>query len=293
MKRGLECFSRAIQEDPGYARAYAGIADCYAIIATYYQPPRATLAKALEAARRALELDGTLAEAHNSFAFVIEKLKWDWAGAEREYQQAIELNPEYTWAHHWYAVFLGAMGRHQESLAEIKRALDIDPTSPQLNWIQGVLLYLARFHDRAIEAFGKVIEMEPDHVLANFYLGLVHIENGHYHEALALVRRSAELTGNVPFFFQGIGYVHASAGEKESAHGVVARLGEMMKTTYVSPVFMALIHFRLAEKDRGFEWLDKAFEDGDHWLEYMKVFPGFDGVRTDPRYISLLTKLGL
>lgn len=293
MKRGLECFAQAIQKDPTYARAYTGIADCYGVFAYYYMPPRPTLLKAKEAAAKALELDDTLAEAHTSLAFVKHKLERDWAGAEREFRRAIELDPEYIWAHHWYAMFLAAMGRHQESIVAIKRALDVDPTSAQLNMVHGMMFYLARFYDRAVEELGKALEMEPQHALATFYLGLAHLESGRYEEALTLVARSAELTGNAPFFIQGIGYVHASAGRKELAQGVLARVGEMMSKVYVSPVFMALIHFRLGEHDRGFEWLDKAFADGDHWLEFIKVFPGFDGVRTDPRYSALLQKLGL
>ena len=293
MKRGLECFHQAITKDPSYARAYTGIADCYGIFAYYYTPPRPTLLKAKEAAAKALELDDARAEAHTSMAFVKHKLERDWAGAERGFRRAIELDPEYVWAHHWYALFLAAMGRHQESFVEIERALDIDSTSVQLKMVHGMLFYLARFYDRAIEELDKALIMEPRHFMATFYLGLAHLESGRYEEALALVERSAEISGNVPFFVQGIGFVHASAGRKELAHGVLARLGEMMTKVYMSPVFMALIHFRLAENDRGFEWLDKALADGDHWLEFIKVFPGFDGARADPRYDDLLKKLGL
>ena len=293
MKRGLECYAQAIQKDPSYALAYAGIADSYGIIASYYMPPRATLIKAREAAAKALELDDKLAEAHNSYAFVKEKLEWDWAGAEREYRRAIELDPESIWPHHWYALFLAAMGRHQESFAEIKRALDVDPTLPQLNWAQGTLLYMARFYDRAAETFGKVIEMEPGHVLANFYLGLAHLERGKHDEAMVHLLRSAEITGNMPFFLQGIGYAHACAGRIEQARGILAKLGEIMAKAYVSPVFTALVHCKLGETDKGFDWLAKGYEDGDHWLEYIRVIPGFDGIRTDPRYAALLQKMKL
>lgn len=293
MKRGIECFAQAIAKDPSYARAYSGISDCYALFAYYYTPPRPTLMKAREAAAKALDLDDTRAEAHTSMAFVKHKLERDWAGAEREFRRAIELDPEYIWARHWYALFLAAMGRHQESFVEIKRALDVDPTSTHLNMAHGMLFYLARFYDRAVEELGKVLEMQPRHFMAIFYLGLAHLESGRYEEALALVERSVVLTRNTPFFVQGIAFVHASAGRKDLAQGVLAQLGEMMTKVYMSPVFMALIHFRLGEIDRGFEWLDKALVDGDHWLEFIKVFPGFDGGRADPRYAALLTKLGL
>ena len=293
MKRGLECFVRAIQLDPSFARAFAGIADCYAIIAYYYAPPRPTLMKAKEAAAKALEIDDTLAEAQTSMAFIKHKLERDWVGAEQGFRRAIELNPEYAWAHHWYAVFLAAMGRHQESFAEIKRALAIDPTSAQMNMVHGMVLYLARFYDQAVEELTKAVELDPQHVLATFFLGLAHLECGRYEEALILVERSVELAGHAGFFVQGVGYVHASAGRKTLAQGVLARVAEMTGKAYFSPVYMALIHFRMGENDRGFEWLDKAYTDGDHWLEFIKVFPGFDNARIDPRYAALVQKLGL
>ena len=293
LKRGLECFAQAIQLDPSFARAYAGISDCYALIAYYYMPPQPTLIKAKGAAARALELDGTLPEAHTSMAFVKHKLERDWAGAEREFLRAIELDPEYVWAHHWYSMFLAAMGRHQESFGEIKRALAIDPASAQVNMVHGITLYLARFYDRAVEELVKALEMDPQHVLATFYLGIAQVERGHYEEALALVERSVQLGGGAGFFVLGVGYVHASAGRRELAQSVLARLAQMMDKTYVSPFFTALIHFRLGDNDRGFECMDKAMESGDHWVEFIKVLPGLDGVRADPRYTALLDKLGL
>jgi TolB-like protein/tetratricopeptide (TPR) repeat protein len=293
MARGLECFVRAIQLDPSFARAYTGIADCYSIFAYYYAPPRATLSKARDAAARALELDPTLAEAHTSMAFVKHKFERDWAAAEREFRKAIELDPDYVWAPHWYSLFLAAMGRHQESFVQIKRALEIEPTSAQINMVHGMLFYLARFYDRAVEELKKATDLDPKHPLATFYLGLAHLENGRHEEGLALVTRSAELSGNAPFWIQAIGYVHATAGRRDLAEGVLAKIREMMPKAYFSPVFMALIHFRLGELDRGFEWLEKAFADGDHWLEFIKVFPGFDSARADPRYAALVEKLGL
>jgi TolB-like protein/Flp pilus assembly protein TadD len=292
-KRALECFAQAIHMDPSFARAYTGISDCYALFAYYWMPPRPTLMKARDAAAKALELDDTLAEAHTSMAFVKHKLERDWAGAEREYRRAIELNPEYVWSHHWYAIFLAAMGRHQESFVEIKKALAIDPTSAQLNMVHGMVLYLARFYDQAVEEIAKAVEIEPQHLLATFFLGLAHLENGKYEEALTLVERSAELAGHAGFFVQGISYVHASAGRKALAQGVLAKVAEMEGKAYYSPVYMAFIHFRLGDNDRGFEWLDKALEAGDHWVEFIKVWPGMDGVRSDPRYAAILEKLKL
>jgi TolB-like protein len=293
MKRGLECFARAIQLDPSFARAYTGIADCYAIFAYYYTAPRPTLMKAREAAARALELDPSLAEAHTSVAFVKQKLERDWEGAEQEYKRAIELDPDYVWAPHWYALYLAVMGRHQESFVQIKRALAIEPTSAQITMVHGMLFYLARFYDRAVEELGRALELDPQHVLATFYLGLAHLESGRYEEALSLVARAVELAGNAPFFVQGIGYVHATAGRRDLAEGVLAKVQEMMPKAYASPVYTALIYFRLGEIDRGFEWLDKAYADGDHWLEFIKVFPGFDNGRADPRYAEFVRKLGL
>ncbi|MGE5741420.1 MAG: protein kinase domain-containing protein [Candidatus Aminicenantes bacterium RBG_16_66_30] len=293
VKKGLECFVRTIQLDPTFARAYAGISDCYGVFAYYWAPPRATLTKAREAAARALELDPTLAEAQTSMAFVKQKLERDWAAAEQGYRRAMELDPDYMWAPHWYSLYLAVMGRHQESFVQIKRALAIEPTSAQVTMVHGMLFYLARFYDRAIEELGRAVELEPQHVLATFYLGLAHLESGRPGEALALVTRSAELTGHAPFWIQGIGYVHATAGRRDLAEGVLAKIHEMTGKAYFSPVFMALIHFRLGQVDRGFEWLDRAYADGDHWIEFIKVFPGFDNARSDPRYAELVGKLGL
>jgi serine/threonine protein kinase/tetratricopeptide (TPR) repeat protein len=293
MKRALESFAQAIQIDPTFARAFAGISDCYALMAYYYMPPRPTLMKAKGAAARALELDATLPDAHTSMAFVKHKLERDWAGAEKEFRRAIELDPEYIWAHHWYGLFLATMGRHQESFTEIKRALEIDPTSAQLNMIHGMALYLARYYERAVEELERAVEIEPQHVLATFYLGIAHVELGHFEEALAFVERSVQLAGGAGFFVQGIGYVHASAGRKDLAQGVLTRLDQIADKTYISPFFTALIHFRLGDSDRGFASMDKAMEDGDHWVEFIKVHPAFDGVRTDPRYAALVEKLRL
>jgi TolB-like protein/Tfp pilus assembly protein PilF len=293
MKRALESFAQAIQIDPTFARAYAGISDCYAMIAYYYMPPRPTLMKAKGAAARALELDATLPEAHTSMAFVKHKLERDWAGAEKSFLRAIELDPEYVWAHHWYSMFLAAMGRHQESFAEIKRALEIDPTSAQLHMIHGMALYLARYYERAVEELERAVEIEPQHLLATFYLGVAQVELGHFEQALALIERSVELGGGAGFFVQGIGYVHASAGRRDLVEGVLKRMAQIADKTYFSPWFTSLIHFRLGDRDRGFEALEKAAEDGDHWVEFLKVFPALDGVRTDPRYAALIEKLRL
>ncbi len=293
IKRGLECFVQAIQVDPSFARAYAGISDCYGIFAYYWAPPRPTLTKAREAAAKALELDPTLAEAHTSMAFVKHKLERDWPGAERAFRRAIELDPEYIWAHHWYALFLAAMGRHQESFVEIKKALDIDPTLAQLNMVHGMLFYLARYYDRAVEELTKAVELDPHHSLATFYLGLAHLECGRYEEALVLVMRAAEMNMNAGFFVQGIAYVHASAGRQDLARGILAKVDEIRTKTYTSPVYQAFINCRLGDTDRAFEWFDKAFEDGDHWLEFIKVWPGVDPVRTDARYAALIEKLKL
>jgi len=293
MKRGLECFSQAIAKDPSYAQAYTGVADCYGVFAYYYMPSRPTLLKAREAAAKALELDDTRAEAHTSMAFVKHKLERDWKGAEREFLRAIELDPQYVWAHQWYALFLCAMGRHEESFVEIHRALDIDPTSVQMNMVHGILLFLARSFERSVEELSKALELEPRHALVMSHLGWALLECGRHDEALAILERAAEVTGNVPYFLQGIAFVHASAGRKDQARDVLARLKARMDQVYASPVCMAMVHSRLGERDQCFEWLEKAFEDGDHWLEFAKIFYGFDGVRDDPRFAALMTKLRL
>ena len=223
------------------------------IFAYYYMPPRPTLMKARDAAAKALELDATLAEAHTSMAFVKQKLERDWAAAEQEYRRAIELDPEYIWAPHWYSLYPGrdgpAPGVVRPRSSGPSRSSRPRPRSP---WSTAWLFYLARFYDRAVEELERAVGSEPQHVLATFYLGLAHLESGRYEEALALVERSVRARGQAPFFVQGIGYVHAIAGRQDLAEGVSrARLDEIMAKAYVSPVYMALIHFRLGESRPG------------------------------------------
>jgi serine/threonine protein kinase/Tfp pilus assembly protein PilF len=293
MQKALECFHEAIRIDPDYALAYTGISDCYMIIGSYFMPPRAAFTRARDAALKAMEIAPDRAEVHNSLAFVKEKLERDWKGAEQEYKRALEIDPNYTWAHHWYSIYLGTMGRHEESLAEIRRALAIDPISAPLNMIHGVMLHLARSFDRAAEELKKVISLDPTYILAYLYLGLSYVEKGEYEEGLATLRQAADLAGQAPFFAQAVGYGYAVSGQTEMARHVLAGLHEAEKKVYVSPVFMGLLYFKLGETDRGFAYLDKAYEDGDHWLEYIKVYPGFDVIRREPLYAALLQRLKL
>jgi len=293
MQKALESFHQAIGIDPDYALAYTGISDCYMIIGTYFMPPRVAFTRARDAALKAMEIDPDRAEVHNSLAFIKEKLERDWNGAEEEYKRSLEIDPNYTWAHHWYSLYLGTMGRHEESLAEIRRGLAIDPTSAPLNMIYGMLFHLARSFDRAAEVLEKVISLDPTYVLAYVYLGLSHVEKGEYEEGLVKLRQAADLAGQAPFFLQAVGYAYAASGQMEMARNVLARLNEAEKKVYVSPLFMGLLCFKLGETDRGFAYLDKAYEDGDHWLEYIKVYPGFDVIRQEPRYAALLKKLKL
>ncbi len=294
-QKSLECFWQAIEKDPTYALAYAGIADCYDLLGWYgYLPPKEAFPRAKAAAEKALEMDNALAEAHTSLAGASEFYDWDWLAAEREYKRAIELNPSHATAHHWYAEFLSHMGRHEESTAEAKRALEIDPLSLIINALVGWLFYEARQYDRAIEQLQKTLEMEPSFIVAHFFLAFPYVQKAMYNEAIAEVQKAMDLSGRgIPLFLAQLGAIYSYSGKRDEANKVLDELHELSKQRNVSPFYVALIHVGLGQKNQAFEWLEKAYEDRDHWLESLKVDPMLDSVRSDPRFTELLKKMGL
>jgi len=292
--KGMQCFHMAIEKDPNYALAYSGIADCYSNLGFYFLAPQEAFPKALAAAQKAIELDSSLAEGHASRAFIMEIYEWDWEGAEQEFKRAIELNPEYANAHHWYALYLGAMDRWVESMAEAKKAVDLEPLSSQFHLVFGVTLYQTRLYDQAVQEFNTIIKNDPTFFPPHFFLGWwTYPEMGKFEEALNEAQKTVELTRGATIARASLGYAYAMAGKTREAKRVLAELGEISKKTYVSPVAVAVIHARLGEKDRAFEHLEKAHEIRDHWMQYLKVLRMFDPLRHDPRYKALLAKLRL
>lgn len=294
LKKSIEYFNQAIEKDPGYALAYAGLADSYVTLQDYTSvSPKVTLPKAKEAAHKALQIDSMLAEAHNSLAQVMFR-EWNWEGAEREHKLAIELNPNYATAHHWYALVLAYAARFDEAIAEMKRAWELDPLSLIMNRNLGLVLYFARRYDKAVEQLQKTLEMDPSFSLAHASLGQVYLQKSMYQEALTELQKESDIRGGsdaVVETWKGIAYV--KAGKKSEAHRILGDLLKQAKQVYVSPVLFAGLYFALGENDLGFKLLDQAYNERDSRLLEIKVIPEFDSVRQDLRFTALVKKIGL
>jgi TolB-like protein/Tfp pilus assembly protein PilF len=287
-KKGIDQFQQAIEKDPTYALAYAGLADCYSFEATYgIVPPKEAYPKAKEAALRALEIDDQLAIVHTSLAWINTEFDWDRSGAEREFRRAIELNPTDADAHRLYGEALRSLGRFDEAIAEFKRAVALDPASLINSRSLGAAYHSARRYDEAIEQYRKTLEMDPNYRLVRANLGSAYIQKGMYNEGIA----EFEKGGFVP----RLGYAYAVAGRRAAAQKVLDQLIETSKHKYVPTDRIALIYTGLGEKDKAFEWLEKGYEEraiGGPPVG-IKVEPEFDPLRSDPRFHDLLRRMNL
>ncbi|MCK4403561.1 MAG: protein kinase [candidate division Zixibacteria bacterium] len=295
LKKSIEYFKQAIEKDPDYALAYAGMADSYNDLPSYSSfPPAETYPKAKEAAIKALEIDDTLAEAHSSLGVIRTESEWDWDGAEREFARALELNPASATTHHGYAYLLMLVARFDEAITEMKRAHELDPLSLAINRNLGQVFYFACQYDQAIEQLQKTIEMDPSFSYAHFLLGLAYGQKSMYKEALAELQKEKSLSGGWnPFAEAWFAIVYVAMGIRGKAQEVLDDLMERSKQEYVPSYMLALSYFALEKNDQGFLWLDKAYVKRDVWLRYLKIEPGFDSVRSDPRFTALLKKMGL
>jgi tetratricopeptide (TPR) repeat protein len=294
MEKGLDYFQQAIEEDPTYALAYVGKADCYIILADYgYISSNETYPKARAAAEKALEMDNTLAGAYASLGYIKFKYDWDWAGAERDFKRAIELNPNYAYAHINYSIYLSDMGRHNEAIEEAKRGLESDPLSLDNNTVLGWVLYLARRYDHAIEQLQNLLEIDQNYWLALLNLADAYAGKGMYNEAIVEAQKAIELSGRNTLALAGLGLIYALAERKDEAKKVLDDLFELSKKEHVSSFYVALVYTCLGQKDQAFEWLEKAHEEHDVYLSQLKVFPLLDSLRSDLRYKALLKKMNL
>jgi tetratricopeptide (TPR) repeat protein len=294
LRTAIEYFSEAIEKDPNYALAHAGLADSYIVLGEYsLLPAKEAFPRAREAATKALDLDDTLAEAHNALAAVKENYDWDWPGAEREYRRAIELNPGYATAHQWYGELLAELGRHEEALTEIKRAQQFDPLSLIINTTSGRILLYAGRDDLGIEQLRKTLEMDPNFAHAHFYLGWAYVRKGAFTEAIAEFQRAITLSPNIFRYKSGLVYAYARAGKSAEARKLLSELTEHSKRTYVSWYDFAAIYAGLGDKNQAFAFLEKPYEERDASLVQAKVYPLLDPLRSDPRFADLLHRIGL
>src|SRR5258706_5527034 len=294
LKKGIEYFQQAIDIDQRYALAYAGLADCYAVLGNFsFLSPEAAYPKAKAAAVKALEIDDTLPEAHTSLAWVKTQYDWDWAGAERKFKQAIALNPDYTPAHYWYALFLSAMGRHDEAIAQAQCACEIEPLSLLPNTVLGWTFYFGRQYSEAVEQLRKTVEMEPTFSFVRMLLGGAYEQMGIYFEAVAEFNAAVSGTGSRTQSLAALGHGYATSGRRGEAMEVLKELQEAQKRKYIAPFFMALIYTGLSEKEQAFVWLERAYEGRSWGLLWLKVDPRFDSLRSDSRFTELLCRIGL
>jgi serine/threonine-protein kinase len=295
LRRAIDHYEQAIARDPDYALAYSGLGDCYIVLPDYSSvAPRVAAPKAKDAVMRALEIDDSLAEAHASLALVRTTYDWDWAGAEREFQRAIEISPSYATAHYWFALHLMWMGRMDEALARIETARELDPLSLVINRNLAQICIFARRYDDAIVALKRTLEMDPAFPVAHVLLGEAYSHKGMKEEALAEFDAERELTGGFgPGVDTRIGSAYVRLGMRKEAEEVLSRLAVHAEKEFVKPSDMAEVLFSLGENDRAFECLEAAFEARDKGVLGLKVYPVYDGVRSDPRFVAFLSRMGL
>jgi len=295
LTKAIEYFEKAIEKDPTYALAYTGLADAYSILANNsIWPPEKAYPKAKTAALKALEIDNKLAEAHASLAIIMADYDWNFVGAEQEFKLAIELNPGYATAHHFYAYSLSNLGRHEEASREIKIARNLDPLAPRIAANVGLLLYFARRYDQALKELNKALEVDPHNAATYLYLGWVYEAMGKYEEAIKSYLPAIELEGGFKDLRILMADCYALMGKREEARKMLNDQIEQSKERYVSPVFIAGVFVALGEKEQAFVWLEKALrERSPDLVSYLKNYHGFDPVRSDPRFTELLRKVGL
>lgn len=291
MRAGVDYFSRAIALDPNYALAWTGLADSYNLLPVYAgAAPVDFLPRGKAAVQRALELDDHLAEAHTSLGYVLAFYDWDSMAAEREFRRAIHLNPNYATAHQWYALLLAAMGRHDESIAEMRKASEVDPLSLIITTNLGTMFYLAGQYDQAEAQMNKALEMDPAFSRARYELGRVYERKKRYSDALREVQNAKP--ENNPAIFAAVARLQALSGRRDEALSTLQRLEAMEGEHRASPYDIAAVHEALGDRDTAFAWLEKAYSQRIARMAYLEVEPLFETMRQDPRFIDLAKRVG-
>jgi tetratricopeptide (TPR) repeat protein len=293
LQKSIEYYNQAIEKDPNYALAYTGLATSYVGLGNSYLPPNDAFPKAKSYAAKALEIDETLAEAHEAMGAVRLFYDWNWAEAERELKRAQALNPNSDAAHHLYGYYLNAMGRLDEAKAEMNRAQELDPLTPMTNSDVGVDFYYARHYDEAIAQNEKTIILEPHFFIAYLWLGQAYEQKKMYAKAIETFQKGIDLAERHPQLVASLGRAYALAGERDKAQKYLNELREMSKRRYVSPYLFAVVFDGLGDKEQTFAWLENAYRERTFFLIWLKVEPRFDSLRDDTRYIDLLRRIGL
>jgi adenylate cyclase len=295
LKEAIRDFESAIRHDPNFALAYTGLADAYSILASYsleYVPPREAFPKAKIAAEKALALDDHLAEAHTSLGMIKFYYDWDWAGAEAEFKRSLELNPGYPQAHQYYADLVKSFGRFDEALSLMREALKLDPLSYSANTGIGHVLYLSRQYDQAIDHYRKVIESDPSFVPARLWFGRPFLQKGMFKEAIEQVEEAVKLSHETTVSLATLAQAYAAAGRMADAKRILDKLLTRGTEQYVPSYWIALVYTSMGNKDEAIRYLEQALLERSSWLVWANVEPRFDSLRSDPRFKSLLKRIG-
>jgi len=291
--RGLEYFQQAIELDPTYAQAHAGVADSYAILGFYSTlPPNDAFPKAKAAALRALTCDPALAEAHPALGYVEMHHGWNWAAAEKEFRLAIELNPGYATAHQWYGNFLNVVGRFAESYVEFGKAIALDPLSPLRVAALGWGYYFARRYDEAAAQVRRALELDPGYVVALLWIGLILQELGARDQAIAEFEEAVRVLGRNIASIGYLGHACAAAGRTEEAKKLLEELMDLRAQRYVSPFDVGMIHLGLGDRESALSWLERAYAERDHQMVFLQVDPRLDPLRSSAGFARLIERMG-
>lgn len=293
--KGIEYFQQAITLDPNFALAYARIAEAYNQLPSYsYLSPKEAFPQSKAAAKRALEIDPTLAEAHTALANALAVYDWNWTQAEQEFKRAIELDPNSAVAHYRYGTeYLASLGRTDEAIAEMKRGLEIEPLDLNMMANFARFYMYARQNDEAIEHGRKFLELEPNFATGRLFLGMAYNAGGMHEEAISLTEKPLQAEPANQFMLYVSGYAYAKSGRRREADQVVNKFREIAKTQNVVTYFIASIYAALGDKDKAFAELETAYHERDWWLRFLKIDPLMDSLRDDPRFKEHVKRLNL
>jgi len=292
--KAIAYFQKAIEKDPSYALAQAGLADCYILLGwNCYLPAKDAFPRAKAAAKAALQLDPDLAEAHTSLAAVLWLYDWQWDAAQTEFQRSLELGPAYPTANHWYGEYAMTMGRPEEAMVRLKKSHDLDPLSLIINDAIGWHLYFNRRYEEAIEQLRRTVDLDPNYPVTYWILGVLLRTIGQYEMAIGEGEKGVALSGGSPLMRGALAHTLGVAGKTREARQILHDMTELARQKYVSPYFFVGIHVGLGENELAIEYLEKCYQEHSHWLIYIDKDPSLDNLRENPQFQKLVREIGI
>ena len=289
LEKGIQFFTKAIEEDPGFALAYAGLSDSYSVLAGFYlMPPSDAYPKARDAALRALQMDPSLGEAYCSLATVKERYDWDWEGAGQDFRKALKLSPGYATAHHWYATYLAMMGRFKDAEKAMAKALALDPLAVAMHWSTGYVQYYSRNYKKAVECYHAALELDPQFYRARYDMGIALYLDGQIQEGMHVLEEWATQAPDSYGMLPLRGYYYAISDRPDLAREMIRKVEELPGEKYISRFSLAIIYLALKDPEAAFECLEKSLENHEDSMVSLKVNPRLDLIRSDPRFIEIL-----